>query len=138
MAPNLASYFWVMLGGALGTGGRLALSAWALHAWGPAFPWGTLIINVSGSFAISLFAGLTGPEGRWLVPSRGRQFFLVGICGGYTTFSSFTYQTLALAHQGDWARAAGNVVGSVVLCLIAVWLGGAAAAMLNQPKRSNA
>jgi CrcB protein len=124
-------YLWVMLGGALGTGGRFALSGFAAHRWGETFPWGTLIINVTGSFVIGLFAALTGPEGRWVVNPVGRQFFLVGICGGYTTFSSFSLQTLTLAQDGEWLRAGGNVLGSFILCLVAVWLGHAAAMAIN-------
>jgi CrcB protein len=127
-------YLWVMLGGALGTGARFALSGFAAHRWGETFPWGTLIINVTGSFVIGFFAGLTGPEGRWMVDSTGRQFFLVGICGGYTTFSSFSLQTLTLARDSEWLLAGANVLGSFALCLIAVWLGHAAAAFINEAR----
>lgn len=131
----MITYLWVMLGGALGTAGRFALSGFAAERWGETFPWGTLIINITGSFVISFFAGLTGPEGRWLVPTTGRQFFLVGICGGYTTFSSFSFQSLNLARDGEWLLAAANVVGSVVCGLFAVWLGATCANLLNQSTR---
>src|SRR5262249_16385773 len=90
---------------------------------GETFPWGTLIVNVSGSFVIGLFATVTGPEGRWLVPVTFRQFFIVGICGGYTTFSSFSLQTLNLAEEGQWFHAGMNCVLSLVLCLLGVWVG---------------
>ena len=113
----------------------LALSGYAAHRWGETFPWGTLIINVSGSFVIGLFAALTGPEGRWIVHPTGRQFFLVGICGGYTTFSSFSLQTLNLARDNEWMLAGANVLGSFVLCLIAVWLGHSAAILINNLPR---
>lgn len=131
---SLAAYFWVMVGGALGTGARFALSGWATQRWGETFPWGTMIVNITGSFLISFFAGLAGPEGRWLVGPLGRQFFIVGICGGYTTFSSFSLNTLNLAREGQWLLAAANVVSSVVACLIAVWLGALLAQALSQPR----
>ena len=100
------------------------------------FPWGTLTANVSGCFVIGLFAMLTGPDGRILVPPDFRQFFMVGVCGGYTTFSSFSLQTLALARDGDMARASANVVVSLLFCLLGVWLGSVAGAAINQLKGS--
>jgi CrcB protein len=90
---------------------------------GETFPWGTLVINVSGSFVIGFFATLTGPDGRVFAGSTVRQFVMIGICGGYTTFSSFSLQTLELARAGSWLEAGGNIVLSVVLCLAAVWAG---------------
>ena len=98
------------------------------------FPWGTLTANVTGCFIIGLFAMLTGPDGRVLVAPDFRQFFMVGVCGGYTTFSSFSLQTLALARDGDMTRASANVLISVVFCLAGVWLGSVAGAFLNQLK----
>src|SRR5665213_2879367 len=74
---------------------------------------------------------MTGPDGRVLVASDIRQFVMIGICGGYTTFSSFSLQTLNLVQEGDMLRAGANIGGSVVLCLVAVWLGYVAAAALN-------
>ena len=76
----------------------------------------------------------TGPDGRVVVPPDFRQFFMVGICGGYTTFSSFSLQTLALARDGDITRATLNVAASVLFCLIGVWLGSAAGAAIIQIK----
>ncbi len=98
--------------------------------------WGTLIVNVSGSFVIGVFATLTGPEGRWLASASFRQFFMLGVCGGYTTFSSFSLQTLTLAEDGLWFRAGANAVLSLVLCLLGVWLGHALALQLNAMKGS--
>ncbi len=115
--------FWVAVGGALGSAARYLLSAWVDRSFGGLFPWGTLLVNVTGSFAIGFFGTLTAPEGRWLVGTSGRQFFMTGICGGYTTFSSFSLQTLAQIEDGQWLRAGANVVSSVFLCLLAVWLG---------------
>jgi CrcB protein len=95
---------------------------------------GTLLVNVTGSFIIGFFATLTGPDGRLLVRTETRQFVMVGICGGYTTFSSFSLQTLNLIHDGEMKLATANIALSFVLCLLAVWLGYAAAASLNQLK----
>lgn len=132
----MALYFWIAVGSALGGTVRFALSGFVARAFGETFPWGTLIINVTGSFAIGFFNTLTGPEGRWFVSAQGRLFFMTGICGGYTTFSSFSLQTLNLAREGEWLHVAGNVAGSVALCLLAVWLGHLAAASLNALKGS--
>jgi CrcB protein len=89
---------------------------------------------VSGCFLIGLFATLTSTEGRWLVGPSGRNFFMTGICGGYTTFSSFSLQTLNLARDEEWLYAAGNTISSVVLCLAAVWLGHVVAKIINPTK----
>lgn len=126
------TYLFVALGSAMGGSLRYWLSGLVANSFGQTFPWGTLIINVLGSFAIGLFATLTGPEGRFLVPAEWRQFFMVGICGGFTTFSSFSLQTLALAQDGEWLWAGGNIVGSVTLCLIGVWLGHSGALLLHR------
>jgi CrcB protein len=80
-------------------------------------------VNVTGSFLIGLFAAVTGDQGRWQVDPRFSQFFMSGICGGYTTFSAFSLQTLNLARQNQWGYVAANVALSVFACLAAVWLG---------------
>src|SRR5260370_24559884 len=119
----MESYIWGAVGGALGTVGRYWLSGVVARLIGETFPWGTLIINVTGSFISGCFAVLTGPDGRMFVPSTARQFVMIGICGGYTTFSSFSLQTLNLMNDGEWLYAGANVGLSVALCLIAVWAG---------------
>lgn len=124
----------IMLGSALGGGARFLLSGMIADWFGGQFPWGTFIVNVTGSFIIGFLATFTGPEGRIFVSSDTRQFLMTGICGGYTTFSSFSYQTLTLAQDDEWLRAGGNVVLSVICCLFAVWLGHVAAAALNNLK----
>jgi len=124
-------YFWVALGGAIGSAGRYWLSGVIANRYGQTFPWGTLAINVTGSFVIGFFARLTDPSGRHTVAPSIRTFFMIGICGGYTTFSSFSLQTLVLAQEGEWLYAGANTVGSVVLCLAAVWLGDACAAIFS-------
>lgn len=124
-------YVWLALGGALGTLARYALNGLVSERFGEAFPLGTLLINLSGSFVIGVFAELTGPEGRWLVSPTFRVFFMTGICGGYTTFSSFSLQTLNLLQDGEWVYAGLNVLLSVALGLLAVWVGYILAASLN-------
>ena len=119
----MLNYLLVGLGSAIGGMARFWASGVLANRYGGTFPWGTLFVNVSGSFAIGLFATLTAPDGRWLVGPSGRNFFMTGICGGYTTFSSFSLQTLSLAQDDEWHYASGNAVLSVSLCLIAVWLG---------------
>lgn len=128
----MITYVWIAIGGALGSVARYGCSSLVAGWIGETFPWGTLVINVLGSFVIGFFATLTGPDGRVLVAPDARQFVMVGICGGYTTFSSFSLQTLNLVRGGDMLGAGGNIVGSVVLCLAAVWIGHIAAAALNQ------
>lgn len=128
------TWAWVMLGSALGGVARYWLSGVAAQHIGETFPIGTLIVNVTGSFVIGFFASLTGPDGRLFVGTDPRQFVMAGICGGFTTFSSFSLQTLNLARDGETALAGANVVLSVSLCLVAVWLGHIAAATLNQLK----
>ena len=130
----MLTYLYVALGGAIGSVGRYAVSSAIARGVSEVFPWGTLFANVSGCFIIGFFAMLTGPNGRILVPPDFRQFFMVGICGGYTTFSSFSLQTLALAQGGDMKRASLNVVVSVAFCLVGVYLGSVAAAAVNQLK----
>jgi CrcB protein len=126
------TYFWVMLGSALGGGARYFLSGLAAQNIGETFPFGTLIVNVSGSFVIGFFATLTGPDGRLMVGTNARQFVMTGVCGGYTTFSSFSLQTLNLARGREMPLAGANIALSVVLCLVAVWAGHVAASALNQ------
>lgn len=127
----MKNYVWIAIGGALGTTGRYWLSGIVARLIGETFPWGTLVINVTGSFIIGFFGTLTGPDGRLFVGSAARQFVMVGICGGYTTFSSFSLQTLNLMNDGEWADAGANIALSVVLCLIGVWAGEMLAGILN-------
>jgi CrcB protein len=126
----MLTYLWIMFGGALGTGARFFASGFVADRFGETFPLGTLFVNVSGSFIIGFVAALTDPAGPFLVAPRIRQFVMIGILGGYTTFSSFSLQTLELARDGDWFRAGLNSVLSVVCCLLAVWLGRSAALII--------
>jgi crcB protein len=119
----MLDYVLVMAGGALGTGARFWVSGFVAERGGELFPVGTLLVNVTGSFAIGFFAAFTAPEGAFFASPRLRQFFMIGVCGGYTTFSSFSLQTLDLVRDGDWFKAGLNTLLSVVCCLAAVWLG---------------
>ncbi len=130
----MLNYLIVALGGALGSIARFWASGLVAEQVGRTFPWGTLFVNVTGSFFIGLFATLTAPEGRWLVGPSGRNFFMAGFCGGYTTFSSLSLQTLNLAQDGEWFYAGGNAALNLVLCLAAVWLGHILAAAINPSK----
>jgi CrcB protein len=130
----MQSYLWIAIGGALGSVARYWCSGVAARLIGETFPWGTLTVNVIGSVIIGFFATITGPDGRLLVGTIPRQFVMIGICGGYTTFSSFSLQTLNLLNDGEWLYAGLNIVASVVLCLVAVWLGHIAANHFNALK----
>jgi CrcB protein len=130
----MLDYIFVALGGALGSVSRYWLSGLVANRFGSTFPWGTIIVNVTGCFIIGFFNTATGTEGRWLVPPSARIFFMIGICGGYTTFSSFSLQTLNLANDGEWLYAGANILFSVALCLLGVWLGFLLANHLNQLK----
>jgi CrcB protein len=125
------SYAVVVLGGGIGAGLRFALSNFIAARYGDSFPLGTLIVNISGCCAIGLIAALSDPDGRVFLSSTARQFLMIGIMGGYTTFSSFSLQTLNLARDGEWLPAGLNILLSVVLCLIGVWLGNTLAQLLN-------
>jgi fluoride exporter len=124
--------FWVALGGAVGSVARYGCAALAVRLAGPSFPWGTLFVNVSGSFVIGVLAALLTSDGRPLVTGDARAFLMVGVLGGFTTFSSFSADTLNLARAGEWAAAGANVGASMVLCIAAVWLGYAGATALNR------
>ncbi len=130
----MQAYLWIAIGSALGGIARFWCSGVAARLIGETFPWGTLIVNILGSFVIGFFGTLTGPDGRVFVGTSARQFVMIGLCGGFTTFSSFSLQTLALMNDGEWFAAGGNVAGSVALCLAAVWLGHILAASLNAMK----
>ena len=112
----MATYLLVALGGAFGSVGRFWLNGLVTARAGDGFPWGTLLINVLGSFAIGIFAAMPATQ------DTAKKFLMAGICGGFTTFSAFSLQTLELTQRGEWLRAGGNILGSVVLCLVAVWL----------------
>lgn len=130
----MLTYLWLAIGGATGTIARFALNGLISNRFGQTFPLGTMVINITGCFVIGFFDELTAPEGRWLCSPTFRTFFMVGICGGYTTFSSFGLQTLNLTRDKEWFYALLNIVLSVVLGFVAVWLGRMLAMKINSMK----
>jgi CrcB protein len=113
----------VALGSALGGVARVWGTVLVGRLVGEGLPWGTLTVNVVGSLMIGLVASLSAPEGRWLAHPLTKQFFLLGVFGGFTTFSAFSLQTLNLLRDGEVLRAAGYVGASAVLCVLAAWVG---------------
>jgi len=124
------TFLYVMIGGALGSLARYLVSLWALPV-SRDLPWGTIGINIAGSFIIGFFGTLTLAQGRFPVSENMRLFVMVGVCGGFTTFSSFSLQTLDLLRGGAMVRAGVNIVLSVALCVAAVAMGHFLAAGLN-------
>lgn len=127
---SLANCLIVMLGGALGTLARYALSVLA-QPISRELPWGTILINILGSFVIGFFGTLTFAQGRYPLSEGMRLFVMIGLCGGFTTFSSFSLQTLELLRSGAMLRAGLNIALSVLLCLAAAAIGHALATHLN-------
>ena len=119
----MLTYLSIALGGALGSVARFWMSGVVAARFDSKFPWGTLFVNVIGSLLIGVFSALSERGGQLAEATTLRQFLVVGICGGYTTFSAFSVQTLDLMRAGSWPAVAGNVLGSVIACLVAVWLG---------------
>ena len=126
------TYFWVAVGGAIGSMARLWLSVHVALLTGLGFPWGTILVNILGSLVIGFVATLTGPNGRVVVPVDAQAFVMVGLCGGFTTFSAFSLQTLELARDGRLMQAGAHIVLSVVLCLSAVAFGHWLAALFGR------
>ena len=108
----MLAYLWVAIGGALGSVARFGIGGFVSDKFGQAFPWNTLIVNVTGSFVIGILGALTAAEGRMSSQSRvfATQLLITGVCGGYTTFSSFSLQTLKLLKDGQWLYAGGNIL----------------------------
>lgn len=128
------AYLAVGIGSALGGVGRFWIAGLVGQRLGDAFPWGTILVNVSGSLAIGFLAALAGVEGRAhpKLSPLAAQFFMVGVCGGYTTFSSFSLQTLKLIQAGSLSQAGANIALSVIACLAAVWAGCALGQWIQQ------
>lgn len=126
------AYLAIALGSAIGGVARYGVAILLTNLMGPAFPWGTLTVNVVGSWFIGFFNTLTEPDGRLFVSSRTRQFVMIGLCGGYTTFSAFSLETLRLWQSGAALSAIAYVVASVLLCLVFVWLGHLLASIMNR------
>ena len=132
MTQSFALYMWIAIGSAVGGMARHAVSAAILALADPqGVPWWTILVNVSGSFAIGFVAAATAPSGIWPQSETMRVFLAVGVLGGYTTFSAFSLQTFELARAGALGLAALNVGISVALCLAAVAAGFFAARLLE-------
>ena len=131
---EFVGYLLVAAGGALGSVARYWLSQVVGRSFGETFPWGTVIVNISGSFIIGFLAALADPAGRRYLSPNSRLFFMYGICGGYTTFSSFSLQTFNLMRTGEWWKAGGNVAVSVFPCILATWFGYMLGASMNSVK----
>lgn len=119
----MSTYLWIALGSALGGTARYWLTGAAARLVGNSLPWGTLAVNVSGSLVIGILAALVPESGRWLFVSDVRALFMIGLCGGYTTFSAFSLEALNLARNDQWLAAGGYIAASLVACLLAVALG---------------
>ena len=119
----LAISIWIGVGSAVGGLLRFWVGYFGARWLGDEFPWGTLFVNVTGSFLIGVLSVVLASDGRFPVAPLTRQYFLVGLLGGYTTFSAFSLQTLHLVQDGDWGKAVTNVLISVSLCLAGVILG---------------
>lgn len=123
MTASPLTWLAVAAGGALGSMARFWLTGAMTALTGPRFPYGTLLINILGSFVIGLVAAIGLTPERMGLHADLRIFLMVGICGGFTTFSSFSLQTLELIQNGDTASALLYAAASVTLCLLFVWLG---------------
>jgi CrcB protein len=121
----LREYLWVSLGGIVGACARYFLSRFAAKIIGTGFPWGTLFINISGSFLLGIFLVYTTE--RAFVDPRWRLLIAIGFCGAYTTFSSYAYESIVYFEQGHWSLFAGNILANNVFCLAAVLAGAAIA-----------
>jgi CrcB protein len=121
---------WIGLAGAMGTIARYWIAKWALPI-SQVLPRGTIGISFAGSFVIGFVGAMTLMQGRYPLPETARLFIMVGFCGGFTTSSSFSLQTLDLLRSIAWTRAPLNIAVSVLFCLLAVAAGHALASMIN-------
>lgn len=133
----MAAYLYIAVGGALGSLARYWMAGAIDSRFNTNFPWGTVLVNIAGSFAIGIFAAMAAGDGRWgqgaILTDNARLFLIVGICGGFTTFSSFSLQTLNLLRDGLLLKAGGNVGISVIACVAATWAGLALMQAIGRP-----
>lgn len=127
----MSAFIFIAVGGAIGSVGRYYASRLIMETSGGLFPYGTMFVNVTGAILIGFFAALSAPDSRFFLSPEARLFLMTGMCGGYTTFSTFSLETVALVGDGQLVAASINAVGSVLLCLIAVYLGSTAARLLG-------
>lgn len=122
------AYLWIALGAVVGASARYFLSGFIAKLFSSSFPYGTLVINITGSVLLGFF--LVWTSERVLIDSRWRLLIAIGFCGSYTTFSSYAFETFALFEQGQWLLAGSNVIASNLLCLVSVLTGAALARWL--------
>lgn len=122
------AYLWIALGAVVGASLRYVVGAYVARIIPATFPYGTLLINLTGSFILGFFLIWIGE--RVLVDPHWRLLVAVGFCGSYTTFSSYAFETFALGEQGQWLLAGLNIVASNLFCLAAVLAGAALARRL--------
>lgn len=125
----MSRFLWICLGGAVGTGARYLLSGWVLRLAGPGFPWGTLAVNAFGSFLLGVILEVSLATD--LFPPTLRLALTTGVLGGFTTYSTFNYETLQLFQQEDWLLGGANLLATVVLCLAAGGIGVVAGRLLT-------
>jgi fluoride exporter len=128
------TYLWVAIGGALGSMMRYGFSGLVAQLTGGTFPYGTMFVNVTGALLIGIFASLSAPQSRFFIPAPARILLMTGICGGYTTFSTFSLESFNLLREGEVRPALTNMLLSVVLCVLAVWVGYSAVLALSRTK----
>jgi len=125
---SMQAVLWISLGAIVGANARYFISRWAARSLSPNFPYGTLIINITGSFILAFF--LVWTTERVLADPRWRLFVAIGFCGAYTTFSSYAFETMSYFNQGQWLQFGLNILLSNLFCLAAVLAGGAVARAL--------
>ena len=136
LRPGTTLYVWIALGSGIGGVARAWCVQLSSGVFGEAFPWGILLVNVLGSLIIGAFFGYAGAGGSLRVRPAAAHFVTTGICGGYTTFSAFSLDTLNLIRDGRPVAAGANAILSVALCLLFVWAGYALASRLSRPRTS--
>ena len=128
------TYFWIIVGSIIGGVARYMCASFISTNLGEAFPWDTLLVNMVGAFIIGFFAALSSVDGIWSTSPEIRPLVIIGFCGSYTTFSTFSLQTLSLITEYKLFEAAANIILSVFICLLFVWIGHILGVYMNHAK----